>query len=157
MAIPKKAELALQLGRSFTEMRSQVSFFIQGRLKESGSDMSVEMLEIMACLWRKDGINQQEIALITVKDKSSITHLIHQLVRRSLVTRVADERDRRNRLIYLTPAGRQLRENLYPWVLEIYNQAAKDIQYEEIERCLKLARSMNEQLQAMRCNDRIKH
>lgn len=146
MSSNSTAELALQLGRSMTEMRNHISYFIEAKIKEHGPGISVEMLEIMACLWRKDGINQQEIADITIKDKSSITHLINQLVKRSLVSRVEDERDRRNRLIYLTKTGRQLQKKLYPWVMEIYKQAAKGIRAEEIGISLQLVEKMNQNL-----------
>jgi DNA-binding MarR family transcriptional regulator len=142
------AELALQLGRSMTEMRSHVSYFIEAKVKEYAPGISFEMLEIMACLWRKDGINQQEIADITVKDKSSITHLINQLAKRSLVSRVEDGRDRRNKLIYLTKTGRQLRKQLHPSVIQIYNQAGKGIRAEEIGICLKLVEKMNQNLRS---------
>ncbi len=149
MATPKKEELALQLGRAAAEMRSHLSYLIQGKIRAYGPGISVEMLEVMACLWKKDGVNQQEIGILTVKDKSSITHLIHQLVKRSLVTRIADERDKRNRLIYLTPDGHGLRDRLYPWVMDIYKEALKEAPYAEVERCLSLLGKMNEQLQAM--------
>lgn len=148
MSSNSTAELALQLGRSMTEMRNHVSYFIGAKIKEHDLDISFEMLEIMACLWRKDGINQQEIADITIKDKSSITHLINQLVKRSLVSRVEDGRDRRNKLIHLTKTGRHLRKKLYPWVIDIYNQAGQDIRAEEIGICLKLVEKMNRNLRS---------
>jgi DNA-binding MarR family transcriptional regulator len=92
-------------------------------------------------------VNQQQLAALTVKDKSSITHLVGKLEKELLVSRVGDERDRRNKLVYLTPAGRQLRKKLYPWVLEVYAQAVAGISGEEIESCLQLIRKITDNVQ----------
>ncbi len=54
--------LALELGRAMTEMKNYLRRNIQSRIRESKMDISFEMLEIMACLWTKDSIKQQEIA-----------------------------------------------------------------------------------------------
>jgi DNA-binding MarR family transcriptional regulator len=92
-------------------------------------------------------VNQQQLAALTVKDKSSITHLVAKLERELLVSRVGDERDRRNKLVYLTPAGRQLRKKLYPWVLEVYEQAVTGISGEDIEGCVSLIKKITENVQ----------
>ena len=101
-------ELARDLTKSVREMRSIMRLHIQAKLREYQFDISFELLEILAYLWRQDGVNQQEIADIIIKDKSSTTYLIDNLVKRNLVVRIADENDRRNKLIFLTKEGKQL-------------------------------------------------
>ncbi len=145
----EKAEMALELGRLMTGMRNFLSQLIREEMKAIGLEISFEMLEILACLWNGDGINQQEIADLTVRDKSSITHLIHKLVKRSLVRRAEDEGDKRSKLIYLTPKGRQLRKKLRPRVLDIYDRATGDVRSEDIDRCLTLIRQMTENLESL--------
>src|SRR5919206_3993343 len=100
MATKGITELALELGRAMTEMKNHMRQFIQAKIKESGINLTFEMLEIMACLWNKDGINQQELADITIKDKSSMTYLVDNLAKHNMVTRMPDENDRRNNLIF---------------------------------------------------------
>src|SRR5580704_525469 len=109
------AEMALELGRCMTEMKNFLRQHIQSKIKEHKIDISFEMIEIMACLWNKDGINQQEIADIVIKDKSSMTYLVDNLVKRNMVSRKVDEDDRRNNLIYITKQGRLLQKKLHPW------------------------------------------
>jgi DNA-binding MarR family transcriptional regulator len=72
---------------------------------------------------------------------------VGKLERELLVSRVGDERDRRNKLVFLTPAGRQLRKKLYPWVLEVYELAVAGIGVDEIETCLRLIRRVTENVQ----------
>ena len=140
----ERAELAVDLGRAVAEMRNHINYLLQEKIAEHAPHISFEMVEILACLWKADGVNQQQLAALTVKDKSSITHLVGKLERALLVSRVGDERDRRNKLVYLTPDGRQLRKKLYPWVLEVYEQAVAGITGEDIEGCLQLVRKITE-------------
>ena len=147
MAKQDIAELALDFGRAMTEMKNYVRQQIQVKIKEHQLDITFELLEITAILWRKDGVNQQELADVVVKDKSSMTYLIDNLVKRNLVKRVEDENDRRNKLVYLTTEGKLLQKKLHPWVMETYEKAAGQLDPAEIERAIILVRRMNENLQ----------
>jgi DNA-binding MarR family transcriptional regulator len=144
MAKQNVAELAVEFGRAMAEMKNYVRQQIQEKIKEHNLDITFELLEITAILWGKDGVNQQEIADVVVKDKSSMTYLIDNLVKRNLVIRVEDENDRRNKLIYLTEEGRLLQKKLHPWVMETYQKAAADLDAAEIERAILLVRRMND-------------
>lgn len=145
------AELALDLGRCMTEMKNFVRRHIQAKIKEQQIDITFEMLEIMACLWARDGMNQQEIADLSVKDKSSITYLINHLVKRDMVRRVADLQDRRNNLICLTRKGKLLQNKLHPFVLEMYDEAAVGAQPLEIRNSINLIRKMTQNLKENKC------
>jgi DNA-binding MarR family transcriptional regulator len=91
-------------------------------------------------------INQQEIADIVSKDKSSVTYLINSLVKRGLVKRVENKNDRRNKQIFLTPMGKQKRKTIFPWVLDLYQRAAGDIGADEIRNAISLVKKMTANL-----------
>jgi DNA-binding MarR family transcriptional regulator len=137
-----KSELALELGRSMTELRNHVRQYIQLKIKEQGINITFEMLEVMASLWKKDGINQQELADLTFRDKSSMTYLLDNLVKREMVKRVADAKDRRNKLVYLTKDGKNLKEQLNPWVAEVYAMASEDVEAKDLQNGLTLLNKM---------------
>lgn len=137
-----KAELAREMGKAMTDLRNQLRRFIQVKMREHDIDLSFEMLEVLACLWQKNGVNQQEIADITLKDKSSMTYLIDNLTKRNLVKRVEDENDRRNKLIFLTDDAIKLKETLYPWITEMYSKASADINVDDISLSLSIVSQM---------------
>ncbi|MDB4902539.1 MAG: transcriptional regulator, MarR family [Mucilaginibacter sp.] len=137
-----KAELALELGRSMSELRNYTRQFIQVKIREHAINITFEMLEVMGCLWKQDGINQQELADFTLRDKSSMTYLLDNLVKRKMVKRVEDENDRRNKLIYLTKEGKDLREQLQPWVAEVYEMASVDADINDLQSSLLLINKM---------------
>nr|WP_199081977.1 MarR family transcriptional regulator [Pedobacter sp. ASV19] len=142
MADKEKALLALELGRAVIEMRSRSRQFIQARIKENQLNITYEMLEVLMCLWEKDGINQQEIAGRIIKEKASMTYLIDNLSKRELVKREEDENDRRNNLIYLTEKGKHLQEELLPWAMEMYAIASSDLSADAIISSTKLIQQL---------------
>jgi DNA-binding MarR family transcriptional regulator len=140
------AELALELGRAMNEMKSRLRQQIRLKISEYDPALSFELLEIIGLLWRRNGINQQEIAEIVSKDKSSVTYLINSLVKRGLVKRVENKNDRRNKQVFLTPEGRQKRKIIFPWVLDLYQQAAGNTGSDEIRNAIALVKQMTANL-----------
>src|SRR5258708_5820649 len=137
-----KAELALELGRSMSELRNYTRQFIQVKIREHAINITFEMLEVMGCLWKQDGINQQELADFTLRDKSSMTYLLDNLVKRKMVKRVEDENDRRNKLIYLTKDGLDLKEQLDPWLAEVYELASDKIDINNLKNSILVLNKM---------------
>jgi DNA-binding MarR family transcriptional regulator len=146
MIIPKKnktnAELGVELAFLMQELRNFTRRYIQKKIKEHGINLTYEMLEVMGCLWRKDGLNQQEIADRTLRDKSSMTYLLDNLIKRKLVKRSTDKNDRRNKLIFLTKEGLALKDILYPWVADVYGLASEEIASEDLQNGVSLISRM---------------
>ena len=119
---------------SSTVLKVQMAFkcFIRKRLRDNGIDLSFEMLEVLKCLWEKEGVKQQDIADFVMKDKASLTLLLDNLTRRNLVKRTEDPSDRRNKLVMLTPQGLALKHTIAPWIEEMYNIAGKNVLDEEL-------------------------
>ncbi|WP_228098670.1 MarR family winged helix-turn-helix transcriptional regulator [Pedobacter sp. MC2016-24] len=140
------AELALGLGRAVIEMRSKTRQYIQAKIKEHRLNITYEMLEVLICLWEKDGRNQQEIADKIIKEKASMTYLIDNLVKRHLVKRTEDENDRRNKLIYLMPGGIALQDKMLPWATEMYTLAASGLTSKSILEATILIKQMTKNL-----------
>jgi DNA-binding MarR family transcriptional regulator len=114
---------------SSTVIKVQMAFkcFMRKKFKEHGLDLSFEMLEVLKCLWEKDGVKQQDVADFVMKDKASLTLLVDNLTRRNLVQRTEDPGDRRNKLVTLTGEGRALKVTVMPWIEEMYAMAGRDV------------------------------
>lgn len=135
---------SIEVQKEFARIASQVNIafrqFVQQKLKQHKFDLTFEMLQIVAYLWENDGVNQQEIANATLKDKASLTYLIDNLTRRELVYRQEDATDRRNKLIFLTPQGWQLKKVILPWVEDMYVAANAGIQECEFVKAMQVLR-----------------
>jgi len=122
-----KPEITVAFNRKLLMVNNAFRQFIQYKLKEHCVDLTYEMLQVMGCLWKQDGINQQEIANSTVKDKASMTYLIDNLTKRGLVDRLEDTNDRRNKLILLTEKGKLLKAKIQPVIDEMHETSGKNI------------------------------
>ncbi|GEO03987.1 MarR family transcriptional regulator [Adhaeribacter aerolatus] len=136
--------------REMARLNLMFKGFIRQKFKENNIDLTSEMMQVMVQLWKKDGINQQEIANATVKDKASLTYLIDNLVRRDLVARTEDENDRRNKLIFLTEEGHKLKKKVEPWIEEMYTLAGKNLTAEIVGKGITLLETISQNLEGQK-------
>lgn len=146
-----KQETTTEFTREITKVNLALKQYIQAKFRQHDIDLTFEMLQVMACLWKNDGINQQEVSNITVKDKASMTYLIDNLTTRKLVYRLEDESDRRNKLIFLTEKGKQMEEQIQPWITEMYSVVNRTITVEQLNTCIRVLAVMSENLRNEVC------
>ena len=106
---------------------------LQKNYRQAGLEITIEQWSVLYHLWKEDGLSQQELGIRTFRDKASITRLIDNLERLSLVTRVASKEDRRINLVYLTDAAKPLQQLTYELANQTMNEALYNITKEEIE------------------------
>lgn len=138
----QRAQTAREFAHFTFELRDLLRQFIQKKFRENNIDITYEMQQVMACLWKTDGIKQQELADRTLKDKASLTCLIHNLEKRKLVKRMAGTDDRRSKLIFLTTEGKKLGKEVEPWLSELYSMVGHDIDMSNINKCMEVVRQM---------------
>lgn len=131
-----------------TLLTVQISFrqSIQRNLKNNNVDLTFEMLQIMVCLWRKDGVNQQDLASQTMKDKSSLSPLINNLEAKKLVVRRSDHVDRRNKNIYLTELGKEYSGLVKPLLQDIYATTGECLDHDMTVLCMDYLTKLNRAL-----------
>jgi len=141
-----KFDVIKEVTMKIAKVNTTIRQFIQCNFKKHNIDLTFEMVQVMGILWRKDGVNQQEIANITVKDKASITYIIDNLTKRGLVTRLEDANDRRNKLILLTEHGKLLQTKVQPFINEMYEAAEKDLDITQLTDFMVFLDKMDENL-----------
>jgi len=120
----------------FAILNGKVSAAINRRLvrnfRENGMDITPEQWTVLLFLWEKDGVSQQELCNATYKDKPSMTRLIDNMERQSLVVRIASKSDRRTNLIYLTRQGRELEDRARTVANRTLKEAMAGLTMEEL-------------------------
>lgn len=91
-----------------------------------------EQWTILLFLSFGDGISQQELAKITFKDRPSITRLLDNLEKRSLIARLADKTDKRSNLVYITKTGTSINLKAKEIALLTMRSALEGITEEEV-------------------------
>lgn len=139
-----KSDKAREFAHLTFELRDHLRQFLQKKFRENNIDLTYEMHQIMACLWKQDGLRQQDLADKTLKDKASLTCLIDNLSKRKLVYRYEDPNDRRSKLIYLTDEGNDLGKKVEPWVSELFSIVSKNLDTSTIKLSIKVVQQMIE-------------
>jgi DNA-binding MarR family transcriptional regulator len=148
MQSDQQSELVIEFYQSIFELRYKVRRMFQVKLKEAGISISFEVLEIIKLLHSHDRLNQQELADLLFKDKSSMTYLIDNMVKSGLVTRKEDEKDRRNKHILLSDEAHDLIKQLSPIASNCYSILAEDITDPDIRAGIRMLAKMNDSLAA---------
>ncbi len=114
------------------KVSTAISRRLQRNLKAGKLNITAEQWTILYHLWQEEGLTQQELANLTFRDKPSITRLINNLEKMTLVIRVNDKQDRRSNLIYLTKEGRKLREEGLKQSLITLQEATAGLEIEDL-------------------------
>lgn len=139
---PQENYLGLMLGVSYHTLHS----FMSKKLACHQLPVTAEQGKLIMFISRNEGINQQEIATILMKEKPAITRLLDVLEEKNFVLRVPDKTDRRNKLVYLTNAGKVFSEELKPLVMEAMNEAKSVFTEEEFLELKRLLHKLKDGL-----------
>jgi len=119
---------------------------LQKKLNASGLNITIEQWSVLYHLWKQEGISQQELCNATFRDKPSITRLVDNLEKQSLVKRVPSETDRRINLIYLTKQSQKLEEESMLLAEETLNEALETVPADKVDVCKEVLRLVYDNL-----------
>jgi len=109
-----------KLFRLIGQIRHQIRRAVNVRLAHVPS-LSLEMVELLMVLGDNKVASQQEIAVLTLKDKASISRIINKLIAYGLVSLLTNHtKDQRIKLLKLTTKGNQVYHLLTDTVNEVY-------------------------------------
>ena len=117
----KEGDAIVEFVDAVITVRQAIKQLAQQKIKDlHDREITYEMLQVLIVLWKKNQVNQQEIANRVQKNKASLTPLIDSLVKKKLIIRSEDPVDRRNKIISLTRAGQQYKKKFAPMMTELY-------------------------------------
>lgn len=120
------------IGYLLASTRRQMVAHLNRNLLAEGSGVTFEQWTVLMRLWKRDGLSQQELANCCDRDKTTMTRLLDNLEKQHIIKRVEDTNDRRNKLIYLTESGKELRKKLWPLALKTQEEAQEGISDQEL-------------------------
>ncbi len=94
-------------------------------------------------------LNQNDLSLSLLVDKSNITGLIDRLVKAGLIRRVADPRDRRRYNIELLTAGRDRIDEISPAYDEMIRKVMQAFSDQECKKLIHASRKLRQGLVAV--------
>ncbi|MCT4779939.1 MULTISPECIES: MarR family winged helix-turn-helix transcriptional regulator [Exiguobacterium] len=123
--------LGMQLSRSYHSFKRAAT----KRMAEH--DLTPEQFSVLSELHKQEGISQKQLALFTERDQTTVGKILDKLVKKELVIRSADPRDRRAFILLTTKAGAEVIRMLEPTLGELQQQAFSGLSKKEIKHFIK--------------------
>ena len=98
----------------------------------AGFDLTPEQWGVMTRLRDNEGMNQNQLAERTFKDRHNINRILNLLEKHGYIKRCPDKSDKRAHSIFLTKSGRMIQEKLTPIVLNNIQQRFNDLSPEDL-------------------------
>ncbi|WP_223066332.1 MarR family winged helix-turn-helix transcriptional regulator [Paenibacillus caui] len=111
---------------------------LEKRLKAYG--VTGSQWAILALLWEQEGLSQVEIQQLLDNEGATVTGILQRMDRAGLIKREADPHDRRVQRVYLTDAGKSLKDSLIPEAEAVNSKALRGFTDDETAFFIRLIR-----------------
>lgn len=133
-----------KLNKSLGHLASRFSRAVLRRFNEQlvqhQLPITAEQYLLLGQLWDCNGLPQGALAAKTAKDKTTMARLAAGLEGRGLIVRLPGPDDARERLLYLTEAGKQLMDQATNLAKSVLEEAQQGINEDELEVCRSVLR-----------------
>ena len=123
----------MTLGNQMGNMIRSFAVTLQHTLSDSKIDFTMEQFAVLSILNEQENLTQQDIASMLSKDKSGILRHIDNLEKRKFVVRVADENDRRKKILIITKKGYEAITQFEKIKENIFNKIFKDLSQQQLD------------------------
>ncbi len=123
-----------------------VDYYLQDALQQHGFILTKEQFVVLKKLHEKNGLNQNELALLLYRDKSTMARLLAKMEERGLVRREQSDEDKRINKIYITENGKTTFNRTLPVVNRIINVLEHNITQTEKEQIIDILKKVQSNL-----------
>lgn len=110
------------------QIRYAYRAFVKALAEELGPHrVTPSQWSALRVLWQDEGLSQVELAQRMMVEKASLTPVLAGMEAGSLITRRRNSEDKRKINIYLTAAGRRLKEKVLPLGARINRRATRGL------------------------------
>lgn len=113
-----------------------IDYFLQEFLKENNESLTKEQLIVLKRLHDQDGMNQNELAFITLRNKSSLTRLLANMEKSNYILRKQSTLDKRINHVHLTSYGKETFKRIRPILKKLMATIEHDITEEEKQQLI---------------------
>ena len=117
-----------------------LEYYLQERFNTHGLDLTKEQMIVLKRLHDKDGLSQNELAFLTLRNKSSLTRLLLKMEKKDYILRKQCKDDKRINHVYLTEFGEDTFNKTKPAIkemIEIMEQNISDSEKQQMINTLK--------------------
>lgn len=117
------------------------------KMLETNIGLTFDQMLVLFVLYSHEGSKIGDIAEMTDRDRTTTSRMITGLEKKSLVLRIPDPQDNRQKLIYLTRSAKEILDGLKPIRERFKKDVFKGISPADIEYTAKILRTVADNLE----------
>jgi len=146
----KAQELVIDFEKSIGPWLGRTMKMVDYRLLEAfqlaNIDLTKEQMVVLKKLHEQDGINQNELAFLTYRDKSSLARLLSKMEKKEYIRRQKDSEDKRANNVFLTNHGRTIFSKTRPVIQSVINRMENTISESEKKQIISILKKVQTNL-----------
>lgn len=111
-------------------------------LRHNNLDLTKEQMIVLKKLHDKDGLNQNELVFLTLRNKSLLTRLLFKMERKKYILKRQSKQDKRVNNVYLTALGKDVFSKTKPVLKEKITDVEVNFSKEEKEYVIKILKEI---------------
>ncbi len=132
----KHIDFENSIGPWFGKTNKMVDFFFQESFKSKNIDLTKEQMILLKKLQDQDGLNQHDLAFLTLRNKSSLARLLVNMEKKNYIFREQNKDDKRIKNVYITNLGKEVFNKTKPIIQDLITTMEKTISPEEKEQII---------------------
>jgi DNA-binding MarR family transcriptional regulator len=133
------------LGRTM----KMVDYHMLETFQKAGLDLTKEQMVILKKLHYQDGLNQNELAFLTYRDKSSLARLLFKMEDKGYIIRKQNIEDKRINEVFLTEVGRKVYEKTRPVIKDLIMLMEAGIAEEEKQQIINTLKKVQKNFESI--------
>lgn len=119
-----------------------VDYFLQESLNKVDSNLTKEQMVVLKKLHDQDGLNQNELAFLTLRNKSSLTRLLTKMENKKYITRKQSKEDKRINRVFVTQLGKGIFQKTKPVMGALIKQVEQNISESEKHQIIQILKKI---------------
>ena len=119
-----------------------IDLYFANHFQEQDIDLTKVQMIMLVRLYFNDGQPQNDLAILTNRDKASLARLLDTMERKGLVVRVPSKEDKRIKLVHITKKGIELYESVRPLIKEMILKVQHGISEKDVQLTIKILKQM---------------
>lgn len=115
-----------------------VDYYMQEAFSQENLDLTKEQMVVLKKLHIQDGLNQNELAFLTLRNKSSLTRLLTKMEAKNYIYRDQCKEDKRIKNVYLTSFGKEVFTKAKPIIKGLIVKMEQNISIEEKQQIIRI-------------------
>ncbi len=136
------------LGPWIGRTSKMVDYYFQEGLENHGLDLTKEQMVVLKKVNDQDGLNQNELAFLTFRDKSSLARLLVKMERKGYIYRRQNSQDKRINEVFLTPEGEEIYKRCKVVIKEILETMEQNLSETEILDTIRILKQVQQNFSA---------